>query len=82
MKKESTNDGYTVTFAVSIDELTEGLNLSEEDISHSLNVNVIVEISLSVADELNDDLVCSNIEHDVTDGRRLNVGRLNEHDEK
>ena len=78
----SADNGDIVTFAVSIDELTKRLNLTKEDISHSLNVNIIVEISLSVVDELNDDLVCSNIEHDVTDGRRLNVGRLNEHDEK
>ena len=75
----SANNGDTVTFTVSVDELTERLNLSEEDISYAFNRDIIVEVSLSVVDELNDDLVCSNIEHDVADGSGLNVGRLDEH---
>ena len=75
----SANNGDTVTFTVSVDELTERLNLSEEDISDAFNRDIIVEVSLSVVDELNDDLVCSNIEHDVADGSGLNVGRLDEH---
>ena len=75
----SANNGDAVTFTVSVDELTERLNLSEEDISDAFNRDIIVEVSLSVVDELNDDLVCSNIEHDVADGSGLNVGRLDEH---
>ena len=75
----SANNGVTIAFAICIDKLTSRLILTEEEVDNSFGVHVIVEVSLSVVDELYDHLIGGRIETNGTDVRGLNVGRLEEH---
>jgi len=70
-----------VTLTVSIDKLTEGFNLTEEDINNCFFVNVIVQVSFSVVFKLNNHLVSCRIEQNITDVGRFESVRLEEHDE-
>ena len=80
-KEELADDSCHVGFAICIDKLTKRLNLTKENISNCINTYVVVEISLAVILELNDNLVGRRIEHDVTNDGRIDGVRLKEHDE-
>jgi len=80
-KKQLTDDSCHVGFAICIDKLTKRLNLTEENISNCINTHVVIEISLGVILELNDNLIGRRVQQDVTNDRRIDGVRLKEHDE-
>jgi hypothetical protein len=75
----SADNSCHLWLTVSIDKLTNRLKLTEEERHNSFFTNVVVKISLSVVDVLNDHLVIGRIEHDGADVGRLEVVRLEEH---
>ena len=75
----SANDGVLIAFAICIDKLTSRLKLSVEIIEKCFSANVLIEVRLSVVDELNDNLVSAQVQTQTTDVGRLNVGSLKEH---
>jgi len=75
----SANNGVTIAFAICIDKLTNRLILTIEEVKNSLSIHVIVEVSLSVVDELYDHLVSLKVKANVANVGGLNVGRLEEH---
>ena len=75
----SADNSCHLWLAVSINKLTNRIKLTEEERHNSIFVDVIVEISLSVVDVLNNHLVCGRIEHDGTNVGRLEVVGFEEH---
>jgi hypothetical protein len=75
----SANDGVLIAFAICIDKLTSRLKLSVEIIEKCFSANVLIEVRLSVVDELNDNLISAQVQTQTTDVGRLNVGSLKEH---
>jgi hypothetical protein len=76
---QSANNGVTIAFAVSVDKLTSRLNFTIEKVNNGFSVHVIVEVSLSVVDELNNHLISLKVKTNVADVGGLKVGRLEEH---
>lgn len=77
----SADNSCHVGFAICIDKLTKRLNLTKENISNCINTYVVIEISLVVILELNNNLIGRRIEQDVTNDGRIDGVRLKEHDE-
>ena len=75
----SANDSVCVTFTVGVHKLTSRLKLTVKEVKNSFSANVLIEVRFSVVDELNNHLVSVKVQTDVTDVRRLDVGRLEEH---
>jgi hypothetical protein len=75
----SADNSCHLWLAVSIDKLTNRIIITEEEINNCFLANVIVEISLSVVDVLNNHLVSGRIEHDGTHVGRLEVVGFEEH---
>lgn len=75
----SADNSCHLWLAVSINKLTNRIKLTEEERHNSIFVDVIVEISLSVVDVLNNHLVSGRIEHDGTHVGRLEVVGFEEH---
>lgn len=76
---KSAYNSCKIAFAIRINKLTKGCDFTEENISNSIGANVIVEVSFSVVLKLHDHLVSCRIEKNVTDGRRLESVRFEEH---
>ena len=75
----SANNGVTIALTKGIHELTSRLILTKEKVNDGFTVHVIVQVSLSVVDELNDHLIGARVETDGTDVGGLKIGRLEEH---
>ena len=75
----SADNSCHLWLAVSINKLTNRIILTEEEINNCFLADVIVEISLSVVDVLNDHLIGGRIEHDGTHVGRLEVVGFEEH---
>ena len=79
MSDKSADNSSHVRLAICIDKLTNRLKLTKEELSNCFTIDVIVEISLSVVDVLNDHLIGGRIEHDAADVGRLDSVGFEEH---
>ena len=76
---ELANNGVLIALAVCIDKLTSRLNLTKEEVNNCIAVDVLVEVSLSVVDELNHCLIGGRIELQRCNVGGLDVVSLEEH---
>ena len=77
--RESANDSVLIAFAICIDKLTSRLNLTEEEVTNSVSVDVLLEERLSAGDILNKCLASCRVELEATDSGGLQVVSLEEH---